>query len=292
MRTERLKALLWREWKLSRKFYLSSWAALLGMMLVYVLFEMSMRFGNLKSLDTDELTAVRMVISFLAISIAAYGPIAAAGSDNGMHKKDIQANWLRYSYALPVTPEERAAARMILLVLMQAAGFLLSVLGLAFALRMVNWQFSIYAVLILLVILDISLLVILVQYVLVLRARDMKAYAAQQTKYISVMIGAGVVVGLLAARKMSHFASPDGTVSPALQEAVSQFEKKLVTSPDSIKLYDLVNLMTMGHGAQFIETAKHLLPLTIPLTVVLYVLLYLVIRSNLKGAWKHDRSAL
>jgi hypothetical protein len=157
---------------------------------------------------------------------------------------------------------------------------------------MVNWQFSLYAVLILLVILDISLLVILVQYALVLRARDMKTYALQNTKYVSGIIGAGVVVGLLAARKMSHFASPDGTVSPALQEAVSQFEKKLGTSPDSIKLIDLVNLMTMGHGAQFIETAKHLLPLTIPLTVVLYVLLYLVIRSNLKGAWKHDRSAL
>ena len=177
MNTERVKALLRREWKLSRKFYLSSLIGILGMTLLFVLFELSMRFGNLNTLDSDELAAVRGVIWMLAIVVTAYGPICQAATENGVFKSDIQANWLRYSYALPITPTERAGARMLLLLLVQAAGFLLSVLGFAFSLRMLGWNFSGYSVLILLAVLDISLIAMLVQICFIFRARDLKTYS-------------------------------------------------------------------------------------------------------------------
>ena len=288
MRTERVKALIWREWKLSRKFYISGFASLFGIILVFLLFELSMRFGNLKSLDSDELRVIRMFIWSLTLMLTAYGPTAVSASENGTHKKDIQANWLKYSYTLPVTPNERAAARMILLLCIQAVGFLLSAGGLSFSMKMLGSHFSIYAFLILLVILDIGLLMLLIQYAFILRARDTKSYSALQTKFTVTMIGAGMFFGMLIARKMKHIA-----------EEVKQDESKYLVfmqkteeAPEKAILTDWLNLCTFGHAEQIISTAKHLLPLAVPLTVVLYVLLFLVIRRNLKGAWLHDRSAV
>ena len=247
-----------------------------------------MRFGNLKSLDSDELRVIRMFIWSLTLMLTAYGPTAVSASENGTHKKDIQANWLKYSYALPVTPNERAAARMILLLCIQAVGFLLSAGGLSFSMMMLGSHFSIYAFLILLVILDIGLLMLLIQYAFILRARDTKSYSALQTKFTVTMIGAGMFFGMLIARKMKHIA-----------EEVKQdeskylgFMQKIEEAPEKAILTDWLNLCTFGHAEQIISTAKHLLPLAVPLTVVLYVLLFLVIRRNLKGAWSHDRSAV
>lgn len=288
MRTERVKALLWREWKLSKKFYITSIAALLGIGIVFLLFELSMRFGNLKSLHHDEMSAVRMVIWFLSLVVTAYGPVAYSASENGTHKKDIQANWLKYSYTLPVTPDERAAARMILLLCVQAAGLLLSVGGLAISLRMLGSHFNIYAFLILLALLDIGLLVMLVQDAFILRARDTKSYSALQTKYTVTMIGAGMFFGMLIARKMTHIAAE----AQKDESKYLGFMQKIEVAPEKAILTDWLNLCTFGHAEQIISTAKHLLPFAVPLTAVLYVLLYLVIRRNLKGAWSHDRSAL
>ena len=288
MRIERVKALLWREWKLSKKFYISGFAAIFGIVLVFLLFELSMQFGNLKSLDSTELGAVRVFVWYITLTITAYGPVAVSSSENGVHKKDIQANWLKYSYALPVTPNERAAARMILLLCIQAVGFLLSACWVTFSLKMLGSHFSIYAFLILLVILDIGLLMLLIQYAFILRARDTKSYSALQTKFTVTMIGAGMFFGMLIARKMKHIA-----------EEVKQdeskylgFMQKIEEAPEKAIMTDWLNLCTFGHGEQVIRTAKQLLPFAVPLTVVLYVLMFLVIRRTLKGAWSHDRSAV
>ena len=288
MRTERVKALIRREWKLSKKFYLSGFAAIFGIGLVFLLFELSMQFGNLKSLRSDELGAIRVFVWYISLTVTAYGPVAVSVSENGTHKKDIQAKWLKYSYTLPVTPNERAAARMILLLCIQAVGFLLSAGWVTFSLKMLGSHFSIYAFLILLVILDIGLLMLLIQYAFILRARDTKSYSALQTKFTVTMIGAGMFFGMLIARKMKHIA-----------EEVKQdeskylgFMQKIEEAPEKAILTDWLNLCTFGHAEQIISTAKHLLPLAIPLTVLLYVLLFLVIRRNLKGAWSHDRSAV
>ena len=288
MRTERVKALIRREWKLSKKFYLSGFAAIFGIGLVFLLFELSMQFGNLKSLRSDELGAIRVFVWYISLTVTAYGPVAVSVSENGTHKKDIQANWLKYSYTLPVTPNERAAARMILLLCIQAVGFLLSAGWVTFSLKMLGSHFSIYAFLIMLVILDIGLLTLLIQYAFILRARDTKSYSALQTKFTVTMIGAGMFFGMLIARKMKHIA-----------EEVKQdeskylgFMQKIEEAPEKAILTDWLNLCTFGHAEQIISTAKHLLPLAVPLTVVLYVLLFLVIRRNLKGAWSHDRSAV
>lgn len=288
MRTERVKALLWREWKLSKKFYISGFAAIFGIGLVFLLFELSMQFGNLKSLRSDELGAVRVFVWYISLTVTAYGPVAVSASENGTHKKDIQANWLKYSYTLPVTPNERAAARMILLLGIQAVGFLLSAGWVTFSLKMLGSHFSIYAFLILLVILDIGLLMLLIQYAFILRARDTKSYSALQTKYTVTIIGAGVAVGLIISKKM-------GAIAADIKKDEEKFigiAQKIEASPEKAGLTDWLNLFSLGHAEQIISTAKHLLPLAIPLTIVLYGLLFLVIRKNLKGAWLHDRSAV
>lgn len=288
MRTERVKALVWREWRLSRKYYLTGLAAILGLTLLFVLFELSMRFGNMKSLDAETLSIVRMTIWGLALVIAGSGPGCSAATENGVHKSDIQANWLRYSYALPITPAERAGARMLLLLIVHTAAILLSVLGLAVSLRMLHLHLSIYAVLFLLAVMDVCLIVMQVQLWFLFRARDMKTYSVQRTRFIFTFIGAGMVIGTIAARSGRRFAEKQDISNPAFQEAMS----KIVVGSGILSSTDWLNLFSFGNAESIMKTAKHLLPLTVPLTVLLYVLMYLVIRSTLKGAWKHDRSAL
>ena len=288
MRTERVKALLWREWKLSKRFYISGFAAIFGIGLVFLLFELSMQFGNLKSLRSDELGAVRVFVWYISLTVTAYGSVAVSASENGTHKKDIQANWLKYSYTLPVTPNERAAARMILLLGIQTVGFLLSAGWVTFSLKMLGSHFSIYAFLILLVILDIGLLMLLIQYAFILRARDTKSYSALLTKFTVTMIGAGMFFGMLIARKMTHIAAE----AQKDESKYLGFMQKIEEAPEKAIMTDWLNLCTFGHAEQIISTAKYLLPLAIPLTIVLYGLLFLVIRKNLKGAWLHDGSAV
>ena len=176
---------------------------------------------------------------------------------------------------------------MILLLLVQAAGFLLSVLGFAFSLRMLGWNFSGYSVLILLAVLDISLIAMLVQICFIFRARDLKTYSGKQTKFIFTVTGAGIVIGTLLARKMTVVARSAQKDDAAVEAIIYKFEHA-----ESVGFAELLDLVTWGHADSILETARHLLPLTIPLTAVLYVLLFLVTRSLLKGAWSHDRSAL
>ena len=102
------RSLVFRELRLTRKKYvlLLILFVLLAAMFVLPAFSEDIFFD-----DTTETEKYLTVVLFTIIP-AATGSFFA-GSNNGIHKADINTGWKRYCIVLPVTPSQKAAADLI-----------------------------------------------------------------------------------------------------------------------------------------------------------------------------------
>lgn len=103
------RSLIYREWKLTRKRYIIT---LLLIILMGVLVMLPFILGleeNDPEESVEEATAVATIFSMV---VTVTGGVAA-GTNNGVNKADISANWKRYSYALPTTSKQQAAADLM-----------------------------------------------------------------------------------------------------------------------------------------------------------------------------------
>lgn len=130
MKFERIKALLWREWRIGRKSFMANILIFFIVVGFFWLIRLSMSVGNLAPVFTDS-PLLNEFNGMIYYSAAALGAVIAfiPVSDLTCLQADINANWLRYSFALPVTPEIRAAELYICKLIKIAAAFALSVLN-------------------------------------------------------------------------------------------------------------------------------------------------------------------
>lgn len=113
MMTEKYKSLLYREWKVSKKFYLLRivllllFTALLGGTVLFLMNASTgpeAEAGVAEALDWTLIFFFYLLVLFMA---------AASGEDNGVYKSDVSSGWLKYSWALPVTAHEKAVTKYV-----------------------------------------------------------------------------------------------------------------------------------------------------------------------------------
>lgn len=110
---EKYKSLLYREWKITKKFYLLRivllvlFTVMLGGGTIYAVNASAGRevaAGAAEALDWVLIFFFYLLVLFIA---------AASGEDNGVYKSDVSSGWLKYSWALPVTAHEKAVTKYV-----------------------------------------------------------------------------------------------------------------------------------------------------------------------------------
>lgn len=119
------KALLFREWKVTKKFYITR--TLLFLLLVAVFYWVAFFFFSRQERTAEEMVFVALSMSFF-ISLV---PAVLVGEDNGLYKSDETFGWLNFSWALPLTSRDKAASKYILKALVILVGMFLTILAVA-----------------------------------------------------------------------------------------------------------------------------------------------------------------
>lgn len=104
---EKYKSLVYREWKVSKKFYVPR-VTLLGLFFI-LLGYVAILIAKEPTNDSEAATLGVLCLSYLFVACIA----AMVGDDNGVHKADVDTGWLRFSWALPLTAFEVAMGKYI-----------------------------------------------------------------------------------------------------------------------------------------------------------------------------------
>lgn len=92
--------------------------------------------------------------------------------DNGVFKADMSANWLRYSYALPMSAAKKALTRTLVKLLSIPVGMAVTVAGAAAVCAMSGTSLDVATIMNFVLILDVFLLYDMIQQIFILRATD------------------------------------------------------------------------------------------------------------------------
>ena len=124
MTSAKLKMLVWRDWRLCRKTYLSGLAACIVVTVFFWLIRLSMSVGNLAPIfaESDLLTEFGSVLYYMSTLLVATVSMSLL-LDVKTLQSDINANWMCYSFTLPIAPKERAAGIYIVKLIKMLLGF-------------------------------------------------------------------------------------------------------------------------------------------------------------------------
>ncbi|MBQ8326050.1 MAG: ABC-2 transporter permease [Lachnospiraceae bacterium] len=174
---KKYKSLLYREWKLSSKHYISRMCLLL---MATILMALVVGFMDATG------GGFAVFISYLLVALAA----GLTSEDNGVFKSDINSDWMTYSYALPITALDKAITRYILKLITVVLGMAFGILCAMGICAMVEVALSSNMIMHFFLILDVCLAYDLVTDALVLRARDTEELKKWSIISYSVMFGA------------------------------------------------------------------------------------------------------
>lgn len=101
----KFRSLMYREFRISRKFIMLQFGLLLAWM--------ALVWGMILSMGANDLSAEEMLrmVDTIILMNALVGSMSLILYES--FKADINSGWLTYSYTLPITPAERTAARLI-----------------------------------------------------------------------------------------------------------------------------------------------------------------------------------
>ncbi len=184
---EKYKALLYREWKISRKFYLLR-------VLLLLLFDMLVIGVFMGEFETNEVSQAEITLMYLGVSylIVLLGG-AIIGEDNGVYKADVDTGWFRFSQALPLTAFEKAVTRYLFKGLVLLIGSLMIFVPLSVIYGMTKFAQVATVVYIFFFALDAILLYEVVRYILTMCITD-----ANKSRRVRRIVGvvAGVIIFL------------------------------------------------------------------------------------------------
>lgn len=195
----KIRALLYREWRLMSKHILIGSFSVTAMLLMALLFYLSAQYGNLKEELKNDLDTMQFLgtfgyyyVFYLTVYI-----IVALVLPSKTYRSDVAANWCRFEIALPVTPHDHALAHTL--------GVTLRMLG--------GWLFILIVTLILNLIADKSLSLNLVTDVGIMTAiillidnvsdyfysavKDTIGFKKANVKITAFLVTCGLVVGFL-----------------------------------------------------------------------------------------------
>ena len=195
----KFRALLWREWRLMRKSLFISCGVAAGTMVIYWLIGLSARIGNLRTLMGNDSDAAILQTWFggrvSLFILAAFSAVGIIGTP-GTHPADIHANWLRYSFGLPISPKLRAAVRWTMVLLQMLFCFVLNVINMMMARIFFDVQFTGENLLVLALMLAIGLLFHIFLTVYPLSARTHSEYQ-KRSAFSSVVMMMLIIMCIL-----------------------------------------------------------------------------------------------
>ncbi|MBQ9948784.1 MAG: hypothetical protein IJO91_10400 [Oscillospiraceae bacterium] len=178
-----IRSLFYREMRLSARHYI---IRLLLLVLVVGFAALSLLVtGQNSAYAGEDMSGFTVMLTYIIAIVA--GVVIA--EDNGVFKADMDAGWLRYSYALPMSAAKKALTRTLVKLLSISVGMVVTVAGAALVSgRMPDAPTIMNFVLIL----DIFLLYDMVQQIFILRATDPDEL--KRNKFIGGIVAIVVIV--------------------------------------------------------------------------------------------------
>lgn len=183
-----MKGLLYREFYLARKFYLTNIGAAVLFTALCYLVQLSLRVGNLAHGGVDVRDALDPVLYVIAMYMIPF-LFMNTMLDNGVNMSDYKCRWNLFSRCLPVTPVRRVAVKFIVKFSVVFAALAICTVHCAIYSRISGFQpFDMETFLNLFLILDMIALSDLISAPLYLGARTRKQYIlAQMSPMIPVL---------------------------------------------------------------------------------------------------------
>ena len=229
MTAARIKALVWREWRIIRKGYLSAMIMLFMVAGFFWLIRLSMSVGNLAPIFGDseilkEFGGLLYYSGTVLVAVVAYTSV----SDVSVVTADLNANWLRYSFALPITPAARATSHYIIKLIKLAVGFGFAVLNGVLSAKVMHIPFTSDMVWFLTALLAAMILCDALSVFFNSQARTSAGLQAAQVKAMGPMIAAVMIVSIVRIlRTPPEEASLDDMIN-SLREAFISHESILI----------------------------------------------------------------
>lgn len=136
----------------------------------------------------EDMSGFTVMLTYIIAIVA--GVVIA--EDNGVFKADMDAGWLRYSYALPISAAKKALTRTLVKLLSVVAGIVVTVAGAAAVCAMTGTSLDVSTIMNFVLILDIFLLYDMVQQIFILRATDPDEL--KRNKFIGGIVAIVVIV--------------------------------------------------------------------------------------------------
>ncbi|MBQ8172108.1 MAG: hypothetical protein IJZ95_08985 [Oscillospiraceae bacterium] len=181
-----IRSLFYREMRLSARHYIIRFLLLV---LVVGFAALSLLVTGQNSAHTGEdMSGFTVMLTYIIAVVAG----VVISEDNGVFKADMDAGWLRYSYALPMSAAKKALTRTLVKLLSVAVGMAVTVAGAAAVCAMNGSSLDLTTILNFVLILDIFLLYDMVQQIFILRATD--ADELKRNKLIGGVVGVGAIL--------------------------------------------------------------------------------------------------
>lgn len=166
---KKYKSLIFRELRLSRKHYITG-TLLTVLLAAFMVLAMFVSGGE--AINNGESLDVFALFMSYAIAAVATGCFT---SDNGISKADMNSGWQRYSYVLPVTAFEKAAARYAVKLIAITIGMAVAIIGAAVVSAVGGSTLKFGTVLSFWILLDAFLIYDVFYQTIILRAKDKKS---------------------------------------------------------------------------------------------------------------------
>lgn len=199
MRAAKLKSLVWREWRVGRKQFYVFIVTLLVLCAFFWLFRLSMSVGNLAPVFSDDesmMSGFSSILYFLGSALVGVMATGVGFASENVWLADINANWLPYSYVLPISARERTAARYVIKLGELAVGICLAVINGIITAKITGMQFTGHMILLFLACASATIWYDAVQQFFMLRAR--MASEVQWAGFKSSMIVALIAMFFIA----------------------------------------------------------------------------------------------
>lgn len=123
-----IKGLVFRELYLARKSIISVLGIFVVFMIMYVLIQMSMSFGNLAKLPAEEIENTRSGLYYLFLIIPSICVFVPMGAVTEIVSRDYASRWMPFQYSTPIKEEKYVLVKTLIASTVLAGGFLLAVL--------------------------------------------------------------------------------------------------------------------------------------------------------------------